>query len=76
MSFKCQRDSYLSRYNSRVVSCCPAVEEGGRQIYEVVLEDTVLFPGGGGQVCQGGWECVFSILVISSSFNSLTTEGR
>lgn len=53
MSFKCQRDSYLSRCSSRVVSCCPAVDEGGRQIHEVVLEDTVLFPGGGGQVGRG-----------------------
>ena len=49
MSFKCQRDPYLQRYSSRVVSCRAAQGEGGREGYEVELEDTVLFPEGGGQ---------------------------
>lgn len=62
MSFKCQRESYLQSYSSRVVSCCPAVDEGGRQVYEVVLEDTVLFPEGGGQVGQGTGIMFVSIL--------------
>lgn len=40
---------------SRVVSCVPAEEEaadpnGVKAAYDVVLEDTVLFPEGGGQV--------------------------
>lgn len=48
MTFMCQRDAYLRRFRSRVVSCIPA--EGGKDEYEVVLEDTVLFPEGGGQV--------------------------
>ncbi len=49
MSFKCQRDSYLTRFSSRVVSC-EAARLGDRSGYEVVLEDTILFPEGGGQV--------------------------
>ena len=53
MSLKCQKDSYLRRCVSRVLSCVPA-EAGGSEEgkYEVVLEDTVLFPEGGGQVCS------------------------
>ena len=49
MSLKCQKDSYLRRCVSRVVSCSPA-RGGGEGKFEVVLEDTVLFPEGGGQV--------------------------
>ena len=48
MSFKCQRESYLQRLCSRVLSC--RAVEGKEGKYEVVLEDTVLFPEGGGQV--------------------------
>ena len=47
--FQCQLDSYLQHYTSRVVSCEEATLEDTRG-YEVVLEDTVLFPEGGGQV--------------------------
>lgn len=50
MSFKCQRESYLQRYSSRVVSCRAVEGDDVEGKYEVVLEDTVLFPEGGGQV--------------------------
>ena len=51
MSLKCQKDSYLRSYRSRVASCRPAEPVGkGEGKYEVVLDDTVLFPEGGGQV--------------------------
>ena len=49
MSFACQRNSYAQSLTTRVVSCKPA-QLDGRDCYEVVLEDTVLFPEGGGQV--------------------------
>ena len=49
MAFKCQRDSYLQQFRSTVVSCKPA-KLGERAGYEAVLRDTILFPGGGGQV--------------------------
>ena len=49
MAFKCQRDSYLQQFRSAVVSCKPA-KLGERAGYEAVLSDTILFPGGGGQV--------------------------
>nr|XP_008111377.1 PREDICTED: alanyl-tRNA editing protein Aarsd1 [Anolis carolinensis] len=56
MAFKCQRDCWLQQFTTRVVSCCPAelsTETGGKkeklQGYHVILEDTILFPEGGGQ---------------------------
>lgn len=45
----CQKDSYLTGLKAKVLSC---KEEGGR--YEVVLNDTVIFPEGGGQPCDLG----------------------
>ena len=49
MSFQCQKDSYLQTFRTKVVSCL-ATKYDGRDCYEIVLEDTVLFPEGGGQV--------------------------
>ena len=49
MSFACQKDSYLQELDSKVVKCQPA-KLNGTSCYEVVCEDTVLFPEGGGQV--------------------------
>ncbi|KAH9509786.1 N-chimaerin [Bulinus truncatus] len=56
MSFMCQKDSYLKEFHTRVKSCHPVCEsllvEGKKtkvQGYNIVLEDTILFPEGGGQ---------------------------
>lgn len=56
MSLACQQNSYLKELNTSVVSCKPAlintVQQGKKvklQCYEIILEDTVLFPEGGGQ---------------------------
>ena len=46
MVFECQKDSYKSEFTTKVVSC----KEIGLNEYEIVLEDTILFPEGGGQV--------------------------
>ena len=46
MVFECQRDSYKSEFTTKVVSC----KEYGPNQYEIILEDTILFPEGGGQV--------------------------
>ena len=48
MSFACQRDCYAKTYKTKVISCEP-VQLEGKSKYEVILEDTVLFPEGGGQ---------------------------
>ena len=45
MAFACQRNSYLREMLVKVVSCTK-VKEG----FELVLDDTPLFPEGGGQV--------------------------
>lgn len=50
MVFKCQEDSFLTEFCSKVVSCEP-VKDG----YNVIFEDTVLFPEGGGQPTDHGW---------------------
>lgn len=51
----CQKDSYARSLCTRVLSCVPSREkkEKGR-VWEVCLEDTVLFPEGGGQPCDLG----------------------
>lgn len=56
MIFACQKDSYLQRLKTKVITCDAAslqfVTNGkreGQSGYELVLEDTVLFPEGGGQ---------------------------
>ncbi|XP_065666704.1 alanyl-tRNA editing protein Aarsd1-A-like isoform X1 [Hydra vulgaris] len=49
MAFACQRNSYLREMLVKVVSCTKA-KEG----FEVILDDTPLFPEGGGQPCDEG----------------------
>jgi misacylated tRNA(Ala) deacylase len=43
-SLRCQTDSYLTKLCTKVVSCNFVNEK-----YEVILQDTILFPTGGGQ---------------------------
>ena len=59
MAFACQRNSYLKELVSKVVSCTQ-IKNG----YEVVLNDTVFFPEGGGQVC------LVPIHILLSRFSS------
>ena len=49
MVFACQRDSFLRTLKTKVVSC-KAGKLAGKEAFEITLEDTVLFPEGGGQV--------------------------
>jgi len=57
MVFECQTFPYKKEFTSNVVSCVPAtieqVLQGKKkekiQCFEVILEDTILFPEGGGQ---------------------------
>ena len=49
MVFACQKDSFLRTLKTKVISCKPG-KINGKEAFEVVLEDTVLFPEGGGQV--------------------------
>ncbi|XP_058812885.1 alanyl-tRNA editing protein Aarsd1-A [Topomyia yanbarensis] len=51
MVFKCQEDSFLTEFCSTVVAC-ERTDRGG---YNVIFEDTVLFPEGGGQPSDHGW---------------------
>ncbi|KAI5637492.1 alanyl-tRNA editing protein Aarsd1 [Phthorimaea operculella] len=62
MVFKCQEDSFLTEFSSKVVKCEPTKEpiiEYGKTIkfegYQVTLENTILFPAGGGQPHDIGW---------------------
>ncbi|KAF5303349.1 hypothetical protein FQR65_LT08262 [Abscondita terminalis] len=61
MVFKCQSDSFLKEFTSTVVSCTEAklttIIDGKEQTvdgYEVILNDTILFPEGGGQPADHG----------------------
>ncbi|XP_072229896.1 alanyl-tRNA editing protein Aarsd1 [Leuresthes tenuis] len=56
MAFQCQRDCYMKEFGTSVVSCCPAElkqEVNGKKEtlkgFNVKLQDTILFPEGGGQ---------------------------
>ncbi|XP_019876140.2 alanyl-tRNA editing protein Aarsd1 [Aethina tumida] len=62
MVFKCQEDSFLKEFVSKVVSCKETeicLNEGGKKVnkpgYEVILEDTIIFPEGGGQPSDHGF---------------------
>lgn len=61
MVFKCQDDSFLKEFTSKVIECNKVqVDEviDGKTLaveyYAVILEDTILFPEGGGQPCDYG----------------------
>ncbi|XP_073181796.1 putative protein PTGES3L isoform X1 [Lepidochelys kempii] len=60
MVFQCQRDSWARQFATRVASCRPAelpAEGGAKETlrgFHVVLEDTILFPEGGGQPSDRG----------------------
>lgn len=62
MVFKCQEDSFLKEYTAKVVSCQRAKlywskgEATGKELhgFNVILNDTILFPEGGGQRCDYG----------------------
>lgn len=75
MSFKCQKEAYLQRYSSRVVACRAVEGDDVEGKYEVVLEDTVLFPEGGGQVGLQ-WKSFERFQMYLHLHSSLTTEGR
>jgi alanyl-tRNA synthetase len=45
-----QRDSYCRRSTSRVLSCAAAADGN----FSVALDDSCLYPEGGGQPCDGG----------------------
>ncbi|KAK7482498.1 hypothetical protein BaRGS_00026315, partial [Batillaria attramentaria] len=56
MTLACQKNSYLKEFRTTVKSCQPAqvtVAENGKKTkvlcFEVILDDTILFPEGGGQ---------------------------
>lgn len=53
-SLSCQRDSFARSLSTVVVSCEKSQIKGENDSYEVILEDTVLFPEGGGQVSKSG----------------------
>ena len=54
-SLHCQRDSYARSLGSVVLSCQPSTAKDQDGLYEIELEDTILFPEGGGQVSV----CIF-----------------
>jgi misacylated tRNA(Ala) deacylase len=51
MVFACQKDSFLQEFKTTVVSC-ESTKVGDKDGFEVILEDTILFPEGGGQVSK------------------------
>ncbi|KAF9439107.1 hypothetical protein BGZ76_011345 [Entomortierella beljakovae] len=48
----CQHTPYLKRFTTSVLSC--SKKPNKQKLYEVQLQDTILFPEGGGQPCDYG----------------------
>ncbi|KAK3834954.1 MAG: hypothetical protein J3R72DRAFT_388201 [Linnemannia gamsii] len=48
----CQHTPYLRQFNTTVLSC--SKKPNKQKLYEVQLQDTILFPEGGGQPCDFG----------------------
>ncbi|XP_065764621.1 alanyl-tRNA editing protein Aarsd1 [Muntiacus reevesi] len=73
MAFLCQRDSYAREFTTTVVSCRPAElhtegSNGKKEVlsgFQVVLEDTLLFPEGGGQPDDRGTINDISVLRVT-----------
>ncbi|CAG2209150.1 AARSD1 [Mytilus edulis] len=73
MALACQKDSYLRKYTTKVKSCDPSevsiLNQKNKKEkikgYEVVLEDTILFPEGGGQPDDRGTINDIPVLKIS-----------
>lgn len=73
MAFLCQRDSYAREFTTTVVSCSPAelqtdASGGKKEVlsgFQVVLEDTLLFPEGGGQPDDRGTINDISVLRVT-----------
>lgn len=73
MAFRCQRDSYAREFTTTVVSCRPAElqtegSNGKKDVlsgFQVVLEDTLLFPEGGGQPDDRGTINDISVLRVT-----------
>ncbi|XP_059488852.1 alanyl-tRNA editing protein Aarsd1 [Neocloeon triangulifer] len=58
MVFKCQEDSFLKTFSTVVKSCKPVevqIDGKAKKCFEVVLEDTIIFPEGGGQPSDIGY---------------------
>ncbi|XP_045464052.1 alanyl-tRNA editing protein Aarsd1 [Harmonia axyridis] len=62
MVFKCQEDSFLKEFSTKVISCIPVsknISIDGKKTnfngFEVVLENTIIFPEGGGQPSDTGY---------------------
>ncbi|CAH1180152.1 unnamed protein product [Phaedon cochleariae] len=53
MVFKCQEDSFLKEFTTKVAVCQEAISHN--EGFEVILENTILFPEGGGQPCDYGF---------------------
>ncbi|XP_037347448.1 alanyl-tRNA editing protein Aarsd1 isoform X1 [Talpa occidentalis] len=73
MAFRCQRDSYAREFTTTVLSCRPAELQtegsaGKKEVlrgFHVVLEDTLLFPEGGGQPDDRGTINDISVLRVT-----------
>uniref|UniRef100_T1JDQ2 Threonyl/alanyl tRNA synthetase SAD domain-containing protein n=1 Tax=Strigamia maritima TaxID=126957 RepID=T1JDQ2_STRMM len=77
MVFACQRDSYLQEFHTKAISCESAkiklLINGKNEIfdgYNVVLEDTILFPEGGGQPDDRGTISNVQVLRITRNKDS------
>ncbi|XP_003389337.1 PREDICTED: alanyl-tRNA editing protein Aarsd1-like [Amphimedon queenslandica] len=63
MSLQCQKCSYLREFEAIVLSCKPTVLNQ-LNCYEVLLNDTILFPAGGGQPSDHGQIAGFDVINV------------
>lgn len=62
-----QTDSYLKESSNRVISC---VKVENTEIYRVVLDNTVLYPEGGGQPSDSGTVDGHEVISLAKSDTS------
>lgn len=86
MSLACQCDSYLKKFTTKVKSCSPAeisiLNQKNKKEkvkgFEIILEDTILFPEGGGQPDDRGTINDIPVLKITrrgaDAIHFVTTE--
>lgn len=73
----CQRDSYVKISRNTVISCKLSDKSEKSPTYEIILDDCVLYPEGGGQPCDFGTVAGFQATQIERcESNEKTSESN
>ncbi|MEG1848137.1 MAG: alanine--tRNA ligase-related protein [Lachnospiraceae bacterium] len=68
-------DAYQTACDAKVLVCKECMESSGQQFYEIILEETVFYPEGGGQPGDTGYLVVDGLNSVRVTDTSETQEG-